>query len=211
MDNKSIALLKWPRMIRSTPRCPCRVSFSSNSQWMGCLDQEYQFWQRVHRACWITLYVVFSDMYWCVFSIELNTVSTVTGSPAPTNLSLRFSWMGLVLLAAASIFKSFRQLSLRVTVGTGGGDRQVFVCKTSCVFWWHHSFNTDWWENVMENDCIWPRLEKLQSLFSERAWSRSDTLHLGVPSIFACEQQVGPSSERTLSARDDALPQDPRL
>ena len=35
-NNKSIVLLKWSRIIRSTPHSPCRGSFSSNSHWMGC-------------------------------------------------------------------------------------------------------------------------------------------------------------------------------
>ena len=105
--------------------------------------------------------------YSVVFSwSNLTQFFKVTGLFVLANWSLGFGWIGwvlLLLLAAASIFQYFRQLSLRVTVGTGRGDRKVLVEDFLCLRW-HQSFNTDWLESVIENDCVWPRLVKRQSL-----------------------------------------------
>ena len=82
------------------------------------LEQEFQFWQQVH-SCLLSHFTL--SFPTCIDRSNLTRSLTVTGSPVSANLSLRFSWMGLVQLHQFSKF--FRQLSLRVTVGTGGGDR----------------------------------------------------------------------------------------
>ena len=106
----------------------------------------------------------------------------------------------LLLLDAASEFQPFCQLSLRVN-----RRHRTWRLLTSCVFDFlcpcgHHSFNTDWWE--CRGDLL--RLTSFGKTlvpFFERARFRSKTLHLGVLSTFACEQQIEALSDRILSAR----------
>ena len=63
-------------------------------------------------------------------------------------------------------FQSFCQFSLKVTVGTGRDEWYTLLKRTSCVFVDIISFKTEWWESVVENNCVWPCLDKKRQSLS---------------------------------------------